>query len=183
MSEEKWDVLESHTLLDDPFLGVTMQVVRLPDGRIIENWPMVTTRDYVNALVLNEAGEALVLEGYKHGLGRSSWQIMGGYLEEGEEPESAVRRELMEETGYQCDEWQPLGSFVMDANRHVGKGHFFLGRGARRVAAPNNDDLEAVAVRWVPLAELRHALADGRVAIISYATNIALALLAFDSNQ
>jgi ADP-ribose pyrophosphatase len=183
MNEEKWDVLSSRTVLQEPYVSVTMQEVRLPDGRIIPDWPWVTTRNYVNALVLNEAGEALILEGYKHGLGRSSWQVIGGYLEEGEEPAVAIRRELLEETGYASDDWQLLGSFVMDANRYVGEGHFFLARNARPVADPNNDDLEGITIRWLPLDELRRGLAAGHVAIISYAVNVALGLLAVQAAE
>jgi ADP-ribose pyrophosphatase len=90
MSDEKWDVLKRETVLDTPYLKVAMEQVRLPDGRIIDEWPIVDVRDYVNALVINEAGEAMVIEGYKHGLGRSSWQVVGGYLEKGEEPLATI---------------------------------------------------------------------------------------------
>ena len=178
MPEEKWTVLSNRPVMEHPYLNVTMQAVQLPDGRIIEDWPMVHARDYVNALVLNESGQTMVLEGYKHGLGRSNWQVLGGYLEPGEEPLAAVKRELLEETGYRCQDWQHLGSFVVDANRFVGLGHFYLARDARRVAEPDHDDLEQIVLRWVSLAELQQALSDGRVGIISYAVNIALGLLA-----
>lgn len=183
MPEEQWAVLDQKQVLEDPYVNVTMQEVRLPDGRVISDWPIVHTRDYVNALVLNGEGQAMVLEGYKHGLGRSSWQVVGGYLEPGEEPMSAIQRELLEETGFMADEWSPLGSFVVDANRHVGVGYFFLARNAKQVARPDHDDLEQFAVRWVPLEMLREALFDGRVGIISYAVNIALGLLAIEQEQ
>lgn len=177
MSTEQWDVLSKEMVLDTPYLKVEMERVRLGDGRIIEQWPIVDVRDYVNALVLNEAGEAMIIEGYKHGLGRSSWQVVGGYLEKGEEPLAAVRRELREETGYESQEWQHLGSFVVDANRRVATGHFYLARNARPVQEPDHDDLETFTIRWVSLDELKRAVGDGRVAIISYAVNIALGLL------
>jgi ADP-ribose pyrophosphatase len=125
----------------------------------------------------------MVLEGYKHGLGRSSWQVVGGYLEADEEPLLAIQRELLEETGFQAEQWLELGSFVMDANRHVGVGHFFLARNARKVTAPDHDDLEKFNVRWVSLFELKQALFDGRVGIISYAANIALGLLALENRN
>jgi ADP-ribose pyrophosphatase len=154
-----------------------MQRVQLPDGRVIDDWPIVGTRDYVNVVVLNAAGQVMILEGYKHGLGRSSWQVPGGYLELGEAPLTAAQRELMEETGFESNDWRSLGSFVVDANRGVGVGHFFLAEGARQVAASTHDDLEGFEVKWVDLAEVKQALMDGRVGISSYAANLALALL------
>lgn len=177
MPAETWQILQSDLLINHPFLTVHAQTVQLPDGRIIPQWHHVHTRDYVNALVLNADNQALILEGYKHGLGKSSWQILGGYLEDQEQPLAAAQRELLEETGYQSNQWQHLGSFVIDANRYVGTGHFFLARHTHLVSQPNNDDLEQVELKWVSLAELQEALFDGRIAIASYAINIALGLL------
>lgn len=178
MPEERWTVLSEESILQHPYVNVKYQAIQLPDGQIIPDWPIVQTRDFVNSLVLNEAGQFMILEGYKHGLGRSSWQVLGGYIEPGEDHLIAVQRELLEETGYQCDEWQHLGSFTIDANRHVGTGHFYLARGARRIADPDHDDLEQFAIRWVTMETLSQALFDGRVAIASYGINIALGLLA-----
>ena len=178
MSEETWEVLSRKVALDKlPFLKVEMEHVRLPDGREIEEWPIVDARDYVNAVVLNEVGHLLVLEGYKHGIRKSSWQMLGGYLEGDEDPLEAVKRELLEETGYTSDNWQELGSYVVDANRRVGVGHFYLARDARRIAEPDNDDLEQIEIEWVSQTEARQALHDGRIAAMSYAVNVALALL------
>ena len=176
--DEQWTVLSQHQVIDNPYVSVTMQEVRLTDGRVIPDWPYVHTRDYVNALVIDNQNRALVLEGYKHGLGRSSWQVVGGYLELGEDPLIAMQRELLEETGYVAEGWSELGSFVVDANRHVGVGTFFLATGAKRVAEPDHDDLEHFEIRWVALSELKEALFDGRVGLISYAMNIAAGLLA-----
>jgi len=183
MPDEKWTVLKQELAFNDPYVTVTMQEVRLPDGRIIADWPYVHTRDYVNALVLDQEGRVMVLEGYKHGLGRSSWQVVGGYLEPDEEPLRAIQRELMEETGYHAEEWSELGSYVVDANRHVGVGTFYLATNARQIAEPDHDDLEEFDIRWVPLTELKKALFDGRVGILSYATNIAVGLAALDSKN
>jgi ADP-ribose pyrophosphatase len=174
--DEKWEVLSSETVLQHPFLGVSMETVRLPSGRVIEGWPIVDSRSYVMVVVENQAGELLILEGYKHGLGRSSWQVVGGYLEEGEEPEAAAQREMLEESGYESGEWHALGSFVVDANRRAGTAHIFLARRSHPADRVDSDDLEQVALRWVTAEEARQALYDGRVAIISTAVALALAL-------
>lgn len=176
MPEERWDVLSSETVLQHPFLTIEMQTVRLPDGRVIEGWPIANARDYVMVVAQNEAGQLLILEGYKHGLGRSSWQVVGGYLERGEEPLAAAKRELLEEAGYASEDWQPLSTFVVDANRRMSTAHLFLALSVRPSIKMENDDIEQVALRWVSVAEVRRALYDGRVGIISSAVAIALAL-------
>jgi ADP-ribose pyrophosphatase len=177
MQDEEWLELSSRTALDHPYVKVEMREVQLPDGRVIADWPIIHTKDYINALVLNEQGQALILEGYKHALGRSSWQVLGGYLEAEEEPLAAAQRELLEETGYAAGDWRHLGSFIMDPNRYTGLGHFFLARNAGKVAEADHDDLEKFTLRWVTLEELQAAVLDGRVGAVSYALNISLGLL------
>jgi len=175
---EQWIVLSEKSVLDHPYVNVNMQEIQITDGQIVPDWPIIRTREYANVLVIDDSAQAMVLEGYKHGLGRSSWQVVGGYLETGEEPLAAIKRELLEETGFISKEWQYLGNYVIDANRFVGIGHFFLAKNAHNIAEPDHDDLESFEVRWVSLTELQQALFDGRVGIASYAINIALGLLA-----
>lgn len=177
MPDYGWKVLSEKEAIDHPYIKVSMQTIELADGRLIKDWPIVHALDYVNSVVLNQEGLAMVIDGYKHGIGRPSWQVVGGYLEPDEEPLSAIKRELMEETGYTSENWEYLGSFVVDANRHVGQGHYYLALDAVKAAAPNHSDLEEFSIRWVSLETLEKALTNGQVGIVTYAVNIALALL------
>lgn len=154
-----------------------MERVRLPDGRVVEDWPIVEARDYVMVVAQNETGELLFLEGYKHGARRASWQVVGGYLEAGEAPAEAARRELLEEASLRSDEWVSLGSFVVDANRYVNTAHLFLAKRAYDAEAVPSDDLEVARRMWVTVDEAREALHDGRVYIVSTAVALALAML------
>ncbi|MEO8288939.1 MAG: NUDIX hydrolase [Chloroflexota bacterium] len=176
MSEEKWDVVSNRVVLEHPFLTVTMEAVRLPSGQVIEEWPIVSARDYVMVVAENEAGEILILEAYKHGPDRTSWMLVGGYLEPGEQPQAAARRELLEEAGYASDQWQPLGTFVVDGNRRMSTAHLFLARRAHAAEKLESDDIEQVTPRWILTEEAASALYDGRIAIMSSAVALALAL-------
>lgn len=178
MPGENWKVIDSELVITHPHVEVAMETISLPDGRVISDWPIVNAHDYVNAVVFDAAGRALILEGYKHGARRSTWQVVGGYLQPGEDPLQTAKRELLQGAGFETDDWRYLGSFVTEANRHVGLGHFFLALNAQQVAKPMPNELEPFSLRWVSRQELNYALMDGRINIINYAMAISLGLMA-----
>jgi ADP-ribose pyrophosphatase YjhB (NUDIX family) len=134
-------------------------------------------RDYVNMLVLNEAGDALVLEGHKQDSGGIYWQLLGCYLEPEEDPFTAVQRHLLQKVGYQTTHWSYLGTHGTEVNRLIGVRHSFCARNARQVAKVEKDESETHAIKWIPLTTLRYALQDGRLPITSHALTVSLALL------
>ncbi len=174
---EVWDVLKTVSILDHPAITVAMEQVRLPDGQVIPDWPTIYTRDYVNAVVFNENNEVMIIEGYQHGTGKLSWQVLSGHMDEGENPMSSVQRQLTEKTGFTTNDWAYLGSYVTDGNQHVGVGHFFRARKAILAEDVVADAIHSQKIRWIPLQEVKYGLLDGRIAVMSYAINIALALL------
>jgi 8-oxo-dGTP pyrophosphatase MutT (NUDIX family) len=102
---------------------------------------------------------------------------LGGYVEKGEAPLAAVQRELLEETGLQSSEWEHLGSYVTDANRRGGLGHFFIARRVQSVGQGQDDENETSTAKWVSLEEVQAALFDGRFISLTYAVSTALGLI------
>ena len=179
MPDDSWTVLSRQQVLKHPQLQVLMEQVSLPDGRIIRDWPIVDAQHYCNAVVLNEAGDILIHEGYRHGARRHSWQMVGAYLEGAEaDPFCAIQRALRE-VGYTSSSWRYLGGFVVDGDQHVGVAHFFLALDARP-AADTTPLVVAPEWRWVSRSELQSALVDGRVNLMNYATNLTLTFLALE---
>ena len=95
-----WRILSSKVVMHDPFLTVEMQQLQLPDGTIIDDWSIINAHDYAMIVAENQVGDLLILDGYRHGPGRSSWQAVGGHIEHGEDPLATAQRELLEEAGY-----------------------------------------------------------------------------------
>lgn len=175
---EKWEVELEWRAFEHPFMHVDMQQVSMPDGTVIPDWPIVHLGDYINVIVVDEQQQFLVLEGYKHGIGRSSWHFVGGMVEEGEDPLQAAQRELAEEAGLSAGTWTALGSFVSNANRRGSVAHFYLVQAIEHIPEPpDNPDHDKVVLHWEPLDEIEQALFDGRIAGLSYAAPLALALL------
>jgi ADP-ribose pyrophosphatase len=175
---EVWHTRDRRQVLDlGKFLQVEVHTVELPNGRVIDDWPWVITPDYINVIAVTDEGTYLFFRQTKYALEGTTLAPVGGFLEPGEEPLAAARRELREETGYEADCWQPLGSYWVDPNRGIATGSFYLARGARQVAAPCSDDLEEQVLVRLTRREVIAALAAGEIEALSWATNVALALL------
>jgi ADP-ribose pyrophosphatase len=140
----------------------------------------VITPDYVNVFVVTEDSEFLCFRQTKYGVEGSTLAAVGGYVEPGEEPLDAARRELLEETGYEAPEWTSLGHYRVDANRGAGMAYLFLARGARRVAEADADDLEEQELLHLSRSEVEAALAGGEFKVLPWTTVVALALLYLD---
>jgi ADP-ribose pyrophosphatase YjhB (NUDIX family) len=65
----------------------------------------------VSALVV-DGDDRVLLARRAHDPDAGLWDLLGGFLEEGEHPLDALRRELLEETGLEVEPAEFLGSYV-----------------------------------------------------------------------
>ena len=159
------------------YLTVEDHTVELPNGRTIAPWPWLITPDYVNMAAVTEDGRFLCFRQTKYAVPGDSLAVVGGYLEPGEDPLAAAKRELREETGYEASDWTFMGSYAVDGNRGAGVAHLFLAMNARRVTAIDADDLEEQELLSLTAEEVRSALAAGEFKCLPWSTTMALALL------
>jgi ADP-ribose pyrophosphatase len=175
---ENWKTLAKEPALDmPPFLKVETHTVLLPDGRIIEGWPWIICPDFVNVVAITEEDKYLCFRQTKYSVQGTSLAPMGGFIEPGEDPLAAAKRELLEEMGYAALHWESLGKFAVDGNRGNGTAHFFLARGAYQVAKPVSDDLEQQELLLLSRAEVEAAVARGAFRVLPWQAIMALALL------
>jgi ADP-ribose pyrophosphatase len=174
---QHWKTLGQELLVSaPPWLSLYRERVELPSGRVIDDFYRIVLPDFVSIVPVTEAGDWVMVRGYKHGLGRVTLTPPAGLIEPGETPLAAAQRELLEETGYTAERWKPLGHFVVDGNRQCGTMHVFLATGACRVQEAQEDDSEALRIEHLNLSRVIAALSNGEIGNLAGAGAAALAL-------
>ena len=123
--------------------------------------------DWVNVVAFNRAGELLVVEQFRHGIDAPTLEIPGGCCDLDEAPETAARRELLEETGHAAGVWVALGSCTPNPATQTNRCHTYLAldceaRGG--LALDPAEELQVWACSWqewrarMGRGEVHHAL-------------------------
>ena len=177
-SRSDW-VVESTTsiLRREPWIEVFEEHIRLPDGRLVDDFYSIRPPDFVVVAPVTEDGRLVLVRHYRHGPRRVTHSLPSGFIEGAESPGEAAKRELLEETGYAAGEWSALGSYVVDGNRRCGLEHVFLATGVRRVSEPSSADLAESTVELIKLEEATETLRRGDISELASAAGLSLALL------
>lgn len=162
----RWKVLSCDTLLTRaPFVQVTQERVQLRAGQIVEDYYQVALMDFALVIPFLTDGRVRMIRQYKHGPRREVLGFPAGHLEAGEDPATAARRELLEETGLVPTELIPLGSLVDHGNQRVCVGRYYAATACRRVADPDPRDLEDFAYETLRVEEVKQAIQAGGVGV------------------
>ncbi len=74
-----------------------------------------------------ENGKALLVEQPRKAVNTNTLELPGGRVNVGEDKEEAVKRELLEETGYLCKNARFLFTLDMDFSASIHRTHVFIG--------------------------------------------------------
>ena len=162
---EPWEVLDSRYAYRDRWLSVRSDTVRVPNGTILSPYHTIEFPEWVCAVALTADNEILLVEEYRHGVGRSSFELPCGAPDGGEDVLSAMKRELLEETGYACPQWHALGSSTANTARQNNRVHAFLAVDVRKVADQDLDPGEIIRTHLLPWQQFVDDLAEGRLEI------------------
>jgi ADP-ribose pyrophosphatase len=173
-----WRTTHKHTVLQNgKFLTVEYHTIELPNGTVIKDWSWVITPDFINVVIIDVQGRFVLFRQTKYGIEGESFAPVGGYIESGEDPLAAAKRETLEETGYAAADWTFFGSYRVDANRGAGMAYAYLATGAQKVAERNADDLEEQELVFLSRAEVETALFKGEFKVLPWTSLVALSLL------
>lgn len=158
-----WKVLSSEYINKVPWLTTRKDVCELPNGKIMQAYYVQEFPTWVTAFALTEEGKVVLVKQYRHGLGEICIETPGGVVDEGENLEIAIARELKEETGYAFETTEYLGKVSPNPSTNNNLMHMFLMKGGKKVAEQSLDETEDVEVLFCSIEEVKQLLRENKI--------------------
>jgi ADP-ribose pyrophosphatase len=172
-----WKICSSEYLHKGPWATLRSDKCEMPDGRIVEQYYVLEYSNWVNAVAITEDSKILMVRQYRHAAAIVSLEIPGGVIDGDESPEHAMRRELLEETGYQFDSMELLCTVYANpstANNHT---YCFLAKGGKKIQEQSLDEHEELVVEEYTIDEVKQLLAENKIAQALHCTGLYYALI------
>ena len=171
-----WIRTRRRTILADQWICLHADECQLPTGALIEPYYVLEEKEWVHVIALNQNDEILLIRQYRYAANIFATELPGGFVDSGETPLDAAKRELAEETGHTSLDWTPLPALFVNPARQTNRVHTFIARNVRHTqnAAPEPSE-SIISIEFAAAAEVLNRI---RSAEFSQALHVASFYLA-----
>jgi ADP-ribose pyrophosphatase len=155
--------IKREVLFEGKVIDLHIEEVELPNGHTSRR-ELIKHPGAVAILALTDENKIVMVQQYRKALDKVIIEIPAGKLEKGEAPEVTAKRELEEETGYDCETLTPLISFYTSPGFADELVHLFIAKDLKKIENPASlDEDEFVDVLEVSLDEALELLREKKI--------------------
>lgn len=164
-SPKNWVVQKTQEIFKAGFYRLRSDTCQLPDGRVMPNYYVMEFQDWVNVIALTTENQVVLIEQYRHAIGRATVEFPGGSLDSRhhEDPQQAALRELVEETGYVPEEIRYVGKHRPNPALQNNWMHTYVALGCQKSEVQKLDPFEDIHVVTRTLPEVIDMAFDGGI--------------------
>ena len=161
MAMRPWKKLSEATLLDNPYWQYRRDEFELPSGKRGQ-YHYVHTNGAALTVPVTDDGRILMIQQYRYLVARTSIEFPCGGAELNDSLEATARRELVEETGYEGQDWSRVGLFCPMNGLADELCEVWLAKGLRWVGARPDESEE---FEWMTLSveQIGALIRDGSI--------------------
>jgi ADP-ribose pyrophosphatase len=157
------EILSTEYLSDHKYFRARKDAYQLASGKIVDPYFVVELPTSATAMAITENGEVILVSQYRHPIQESILELPGGFVDKGEAPEHAIRRELLEETGYAFANIYHLGITAANPGVLSNFTHLFLATGGIQTKNQSLDEQEELEIVICSIEEALSALRESRI--------------------
>jgi ADP-ribose pyrophosphatase len=158
-----WKKLSSKYLSRHIYFTARKDRCEMPNGTIVDPYFVVELPQSVCAMALTENNEVILVKQYRHPIEEAILEIPGGFVDRGETPETAIARELQEETGYSFTSFYYLGRTAANPGVLNNFTSLYLATGGKKVAEQHLDFNEEIEIKLFSPEEVRAMLKKNEI--------------------
>ena len=161
--ENQWELLKTEFGAKNLLFQVRTDTLINPRNNKPVKITVLTGNDAANVIPITKDGHILMIEQYRFGISRKTLEVPGGMIDDGEDPEKAVKRELLEETGYGGGNWESLGAIPANPVFQDAYIHHWLATDVELIGATNFDDAEDIGLKKMPIEDVLKLFKKGAI--------------------
>ena len=153
--------VSSENVFDGVLLHVYKDKIELPNGHN-------SVREYIKhqgavcVVPVTDKMEDIAVKQYRYPIGRVTIEIPAGKLDAGEEPLTAAKRELSEETGVECADIEYMGGLYPSVAYTDEIIHMYVAKNLEYGQSHTDED-EFINVVKIPLKDFVQMVMDGKI--------------------
>ena len=151
---KKWNKERTEEMHDYRVFSTKRMIVSSSHFEGTHNMYVIESNDWVNIIALTPSYEIVCIRQYRAGTDEITLEIPGGMIDSGEEPLTAAKRELAEETGYISDNWFSLGKIAPNPAIQSNYCHSFVSFDCTSTGRVDFDTHEDIALQLLSIHEL-----------------------------
>ena len=173
----KWKVLSSEYIYKESWFTARKDTCEKPDGTLVKNYYVFEFPEWATAFPVTDEGKIIMVRQYRHALGEVCIELPGGCVDDTDENfEDAIRREMLEETGYVFETVHYLGHISANPSTNSNLMHMFVATGGKKMQEQQLDQNEEIEVFEISFEELFQLLEEKRIVQSMHMSTIFYAL-------
>ena len=169
-----WEEVSTEHIVQDEWIDFRKTSFRFPDGKIFEPFYTYSRRDYVVIIASDENGKYICVKQFRQGIREVTTEFPAGGIERKDGKEygdrdsastenalMAAKRELLEETGYESDEWSSIITIPSNATISDNYAYIFEAKNCKKTSDQSLDEMEFLNVKLYSSEEIQNMILEG----------------------
>lgn len=151
---KKWDILARKNIIGNKIFNVVEMDCYLPSKAIKNKFYSIHLRDWVNVFALTADKKVLFVKQHRMGKNIVTYEVPAGAIDEGEDPQKAAARELVEETGYTSDNIRLLKKISVNPAIQTNNCYLYFAENCVKTSEPDFDETEELEFTLLDLDDV-----------------------------
>jgi 8-oxo-dGTP pyrophosphatase MutT (NUDIX family) len=159
----KWQKLASKYLVKEKWATLRVDTCKLQNGTVKDDYYVLEYPNWVNAIALTKENKIIMVRQYRFAGDVISLEIPGGVIDAGEDPETAIKRELLEETGFSFESCELVATLYPNPATSTNKTFTYLLKGGVKTHEQHLDEHEILNVEEYTIEEVKQLLKENKI--------------------